>query len=165
MQGIIKKTYFDYATNKQMILIETSNKYVNKIEKLIDKEVDFEKHIEKRSLQANAYFWKLCTEIADVLGSTKEEVHLIELKRYGQSMLIPVVKDSKPDGYFKYYDFESRRELNGVVLDFYKVYKGSSDHDKREMSILIQGVEEDAKELGIEVLSELEFKKLIEEWE
>lgn len=118
----------------------------------------------KRSLNANSYLWKLCTEIANAINTTKEEVYLEELKRYGQSMLVTTTKDSKPDGYFKYYSFESRRKLNGVIVDFYKVYKGSSDYDTKEMSILLDGVVQDAKELDIETLDEIKINEMIKDW-
>lgn len=134
------------------------------LDKPDNKEYEIKEHRKKRSLNANSYLWALCTEIANVLSSTKEEVYLEELKRYGQSMLIPTAKDSKPDGYFKYYSFDSRRELNGRVLDFYKVYKGSSDYDTKEMSILLDGVVQDAKELDIETLDDIKLKKIIKEW-
>lgn len=118
----------------------------------------------KRSLNANSYLWKLCTEIANALNTTKEEIYLEELKRYGQSMLVTTTKGSKPDGYFKYYSFESRRKLNGVIVDFYKVYKGSSDYDTKEMSILLDGVVQDAKELDIETLDEVKINEIIKNW-
>ena len=164
MRGIVKSTYFDYITTKQMVVIETSLVYEEKLRKLIGKEIDFDKHRELRSLQANAYCWKLCTQIAEVLGTTKEEVYLKELKRYGQSLLIPVAKDSKPNGYFKYYEFEGRRLLNNREVDFYKVFKGSSDYDSKEMSVLLDGIVQDAKELNIETLEDIKIKEMIDMW-
>lgn len=134
------------------------------IDKDSNKKYELKEYKEKRSLNANSYLWVLCTKIAEVLTTTKEEVYLEELKRYGQSMLIPTAKDSKPDGYFKYYTFESRRLLNGREVDFYKVYKGSSDYDTKEMSILLDGIVQDAKELDIETLEDIKINKLIEEW-
>ena len=38
----------------------------------------------KRSLDANAYCWKLIGDIADALRTSKEEVYRLMLKRYGQ---------------------------------------------------------------------------------
>lgn len=134
------------------------------LDKPNEKKYEIKEHKEKRSLQANAYCWKLCTEIANVLGTTKDEVYLEELKRYGQSMLIPVAKDSKPNGYFKYYEFEGKRLLNGRELNFYKVFKGSSEYDSKEMSILLDGIVQDAKELDIDTLEDIKINKLIEEW-
>lgn len=118
----------------------------------------------KRSLNANSYAWLLITKIAGAMNLSKEEVYLMMLKDYGQSMLIPVPKNSKPDGYFKYYEFNSRRKMNGVEVDFYKIYKGSSDYDTKEMSVLINGIVEECKNLGIETLEDQRINQLIEEW-
>ena len=128
------------------------------------KQYEIKEHRQKRSLSANAYCWVLCTKIAEVLNSTKDEVYLEELKRYGQVLIVPVGKDKKPDGYFKYYEFEGRRKLNDRELDFYKVFKGSSEYDSKEMSVLINGIVEDAKELDIETLEDIRIKELIKEW-
>ena len=128
------------------------------------KQYEIKEHRQKRSLSANAYCWVLCTKIAEVLNSTKDEVYLEELKRYGQALIVPVGKDRKPDGYFKYYQFEGRRKLNDRELDFYKVFKGSSEYDSKEMSVLINGIVEDAKELDIETLEDIKIKELIKEW-
>lgn len=118
----------------------------------------------KRSLNANSYAWVLITKIASVMNLSKEEIYLLMLKNYGQSLLIPVPKNSKPDGYFKYYEFVSRREMNGVIVDFYKVYKGSSDYDTKEMSELINGIVQECKNLEIETLEDIKINQLINEW-
>lgn len=134
------------------------------LDKSDTKQYEIKEYRQKRSLSANAYCWVLCTKIAEVLNSTKDEVYLEELKRYGQVLIVPVGKDKQPDGYFKYYEFESRRKLNGVVVDFYKVFKGSSEYDTKEMSVLINGIVQDAKELDIETLEDIRINQLIEEW-
>lgn len=134
------------------------------LEKPDNKKYEIKEHRNKRSLNANSYMWELITKIAEVLNTTKDEVYLEELKRYGQSMVVPVAKDKKPHGYFKYYEFLSQRLLNGVYVDFYKVFKGSSEYDSKEMSILIDGVVNDCKELEIETLDDLKINQLIEEW-
>lgn len=129
------------------------------------KQYEIKEHRQKRSLNSNSYCWYLCTKIAEVLNTTKDEVYLEELKRYGQALIVPVGKDKKPDGYFKYYEFEGRRLMNKVEVDFYKVFKGSSEYDSKEMSVLINGIVQDAKELDIETLDDIRINQLIEEWE
>lgn len=129
-----------------------------------NKQYEIKEHRNKRSLNANSYCWLLCTKIAELLNSTKNEIYLEELKKYGQVLIVPVGKDKKPDGYFKYFEFEGRRQLNGVIVDFYKVFKGSSEYDSKEMSILIDGIVQDCKELDIETLDDIRIKELIERW-
>lgn len=121
-------------------------------------------HRNKRSKNANSYLWELIGKIADVLGSSKEEIYLQELKKYGQSLLIPVQKGTLPNGYLKYYELECTSTINGKEADWYKVYKGSSNYDTKEMSILIEGVVSDCKELDIQTLEDYEIDQLVKEW-
>lgn len=118
----------------------------------------------KRSLDSNAYAWKLITEIANVLRASKDEVYLQMLKRYGQSDLISVKSciDVKP--YFKYYDEAGKSTLNGTEFTHYRVYKGSSEFDSREMAILIDGIVSECKELHIETLPPEELNSMKEAW-
>lgn len=118
-----------------------------------DKLFEIKEHKEKRSLSQNAYAWKLITEIGNKMRLSKEEVYLQMLEDYGQSMLIPVEKDKKPDGYFKYFKFVKSVMIKDKEADYYKVFKGSSDFDSKEMSIFIDGIIQECKQLGIETLT------------
>ena len=131
-----------------------------------DREKIFEvkEHKEKRSLNSNSYCWVLITKIADVLRSSKEEVYLQMLKRYGQSELVSVLSDINVNGYFKYYEVAGTSQLNGKEFTHYKVYKGSSEYDTREMSVLIDGVVSEAKLLGIETLTPEELERIKSAW-
>ena len=127
-------------------------------------DVKITEHRNKRSKNANSYMWELVGKMADVLGSGKEEIYLQELKKYGQSLLIPVKRGSLPNGYFKYYEFECVSTINGKEADWYKVYKGSSDYDTKEMSILIDGVVSDCKELEIPTIDDYQIELMIKDW-
>ena len=115
-------------------------------------------------MNANAYAWVLITQIAEKINSSKEEVYLDMLRNYGQVLLVPLIPGMNPSGYFKYYEFLEKGKLNGKECDWYKVYKGSSEYDTKEMSILIEGIVYEAKQLDIETLEEYKLDKLIEEW-
>ena len=114
----------------------------------------------KRSLSQNSYCWLLINKIANILRLSKEEIYLQMLEDYGQSILIPVQKGEKPNGYFKYYKYETSSILNGKEADWYKIYKGSSEFDSKEMTILIDGIIQECKQLGIETLTPDEIAKL-----
>lgn len=114
----------------------------------------------KRSLSQNSYCWLLINKIANILRLSKEEIYLQMLEDYGQSILIPVKKGEKPNGYFKYYKYETSSILNGKEADWYKIYKGSSEFDSKEMTILIDGIIQECKQLGIETLTHDEIAKL-----
>lgn len=132
---------------------------------LLDKnkqyDVEIKIHRKKRSLNANSYCWKLCTEIASAINSDKDSVYLLMLKRYGVSDLVAMLNKINIEDYFKYYDVESRTEK----YTWYKIYKGSSKYDTKEMSVLLNGIVSECKEMGIPTKEDLEINSLIDEWE
>lgn len=114
----------------------------------------------KRSLDANAYAWALITEIANVMRMDKEKVYLEMLKHYGQSDVITVRSDIDLSGRFKY--FEKIKESYRFTA--YRIYWGSSGYDSREMAILIDGIIQEAQNLGIETLPPDEVERLKGLW-
>ena len=132
---------------------------------LLDKDktydVEIKLHREKRSLNSNSYLWKLCTEIASVLNSDKDTIYFEMLKRYGVSDLVPIAKEVPIADYFKYYEIESQNEK----WVWYKVYKGSSRYNSKEMSVLLNGIVSECKEMGIPTKEDWEINKMIESWE
>lgn len=127
-------------------------------------DVKINKHREKRSLNANAYLWKLVTEIGNILNKSKEEVYLQMLIDYGQSEMVSILSEIDVKGYFKYYKLAGTSLLNGKEFNHYKIYKGSSEYDTKEMSILLNGVVQEAKNLGIKTKDDIELERLLEEW-
>lgn len=127
--------------------------------------IKIDKYREKRSLNANAYAWKLMTEIANRVRTSKDEVYLEMLKRYGQSEIISVLAHIPIREYVKYCEEAGESKLNGKLFKHYKVYKGSSEFDSREMSIFIDGIVSDAKELGIQTMTPNEIARLKSLWE
>lgn len=127
-------------------------------------DVKIDKHREKRSLNANAYLWKLVTEIGNVLNKSKEEVYLQMLIDYGQSEMVSILSEIDVKGYFKYYKLAGTSILNGKEFNHYKIYKGSSEYDTKEMSILLNGIVQEAKNLGIKTKDDIELERLLEEW-
>lgn len=118
----------------------------------------------KRSLNSNSYLWVLCTKIASIMNLSKEEVYLKMLEDYGVSLLVPLSPDVKPDGYFKYYKFFEHGILNNKRCKWYIVFKGSSEYNTSEMSVLLNGVVQEAKQLGIMTLDEIELKEMLDKW-
>lgn len=129
-----------------------------------DKVFEVKEHKEKRSLNANAYAWSLITKIADALRTSKEECYLEMLKRYGQSEIVSVLSQIDVSGYFKYYEPLATATLQGKEFTHYRCYKGSSEYNSLEMSILIDGIVSEAKELGIETIPPKEIERLKNMW-
>lgn len=124
-----------------------------------------EEYKEKRSLNANNYAWKLITEIANRVNLSKEEVYLKMLIDYGQSEMVSVLSSIDVKGYFKYCRKFGNSRLNGKDFTHYKVYKGTSEYNTKEMSVFIDGVVQEAKQLGIETRTPDEIEKLKREWD
>lgn len=118
----------------------------------------------RRSLNANALCWKLCTEIADVLRSGKDEIYFNMLKDYGQSAMISLHSDIDVKGFFKYFDEVGRSVLSEKEFTHYRIYKGSSEYDTREMSIFLDGIVSEAKQLGIPVYTAEEIAIVKGKW-
>lgn len=156
---------FDLDGNQTLALsLHGDGKTVYEVYKNKILRVTVTEYRQKRSKNANAFCWALCTEIANVLRTDKDSIYLIMLKRYGQSALISVRSDIPFGGYLKYFEVEGESTLNGKDFTHYKVFKGSSEYDTREMSIFLDGIVSEAESLGIPVLSDSELALLKEEW-
>jgi hypothetical protein len=138
---------------------EKLSQYLWQLDK--EKRYEIKEYREKRSLNSNAYAWKLITELGNVLRKSKEEVYLQMLKDYGQSEIVSMLSSIDPGGYFKYYEKFGVGEVNGKEFTHYKIYKGSSEFDSKEMSIFIDGIVSECKSVGIQTLDSLEIEELI----
>lgn len=125
-----------------------------------NKKFEIKEKREKRSLSQNSYAWELITKIGNVLRKSKEEVYLQMLKDYGQSEIVSILSSIEPKGYFKYYEKIGTGIVNNKEFTHYKILKGSSEFDSKEMTILIDGIIQECKQLGIETLTPDEISKL-----
>lgn len=154
LSGKIQGLSQDFGTQKVTLTLSINEKSAAKhlYDELHDTEklsIKIDKYREKRSLNANNYAWQLLSEIGNVVRASKEEVYLEMLKRYGQSEIISVLAHIPIKEYVKYCEEAGESTLNGKLFKHYKVYKGSSEFDTREMSIFLDGVVSEAKEMGI----------------
>lgn len=125
---------------------------------------EIKEYKEKRSSNANAYAWKLITEIGNKMNLSKEEVYLKMLEAYGQSEMVSIVSDVDVKGYFKYYKLAGNSELNDKVFNHYIIYKGTSEYNTKEMSIFIDGVVQEAQQLGIDTRTPEQIEELKRLW-
>ena len=114
----------------------------------------------KRSLTANAYYWSLLNQLASVMRTSSEEVHIMMLRRYGVCEVVSVRSYINIKGYFKYFDIIGKSELDGKEFTHYRIYKGSSEMDSKEFSILLDGLISECEEVRIPVLTPDEVAKL-----
>lgn len=169
LNGTINGVSVDYQTGNALLTLSIDQKQgaincyddLHLAEKL---SIKIDKYREKRSLNANNYAWKLLTEIGNELRSNKDDVYFLMLKRYGQSEMISVLSNIPIGNYVKYCEKAGESTLNGKEFTHYKVYKGSSEFDKKEMSIFIDGIVEEAKDLGIQTETPEQIAKLKSLW-
>lgn len=153
MQGELVKAERDGNACKITALIYDAPAVLDRVIGLAGKEVSIQIALpkEKRSLDSNAYFWLLVNKLADKLHTSKEEMYVKLLKDYGQSIVVTVKQglDLSQAG-FKYYEVLKDGLINGKPFTAYKVFIGSSQYTKEQMSVLIDGAVQECKELGIE---------------
>ena len=169
LTGKITGALIDFATGKPKLELSVNevNDFKQLVDELKDKEklsLDIKQYREKRSLNANNYAWKLITEIANVLRASKEEIYLLMLKRYGQSEIISVLSHIPIDNYVKYFEEAGESTLNGKLFKHYRVFKGSSEFDSREMAIFIDGIVSEAKELFIQTMTPNQIAEMKAMW-
>lgn len=129
-------------------------------QKDLEKKFEIEEYKPKRSRNQNSYCWELIGRIADNMRQSKEEVYFSMLRDYGQSEIVSVRADIDISGYFKYYEEFGRGQVNGKEFIHYKIYKGSSEYNSKEMSIFIDGVVQEAQALGIQTLTPTQIAEL-----
>ena len=150
-----------FSMNEASAINEVNN--IQSCEKLSIKAV---KHRNKRSLDANAYCWVILQKIAEVLHQDKWNVYLEMLGKYGVFTHI-IVKPNVVDKVKE--EWRTVKELgevsvNGMTGIQLQCYFGSSTYNTKEMSVLIDGIVYEAKELGIETLPPDELERMKIEW-
>lgn len=133
-------------------------------------EYEIAKAKKKRSNDSNAYLWTLCDKIAAKISSTPQDVYRRAIRDVGVFTPLPIRNDAV-DGFRRVWEAHGTGWVLDVVDDSkikgYKLcnaYQGSSTYDVAQMSRLIDYIVEDAKAMGIEVLSERELSLMKEEY-
>ena len=139
--------------------------FLYKLDKDTKYDLKIDKHRNKRSLDANNYAWHLINEIANALRMSKEEVYLRMLKDYGQREYVSMLSNVDPSRISKYYEEQGTFKHNNNTFKSYMFYIGTSQYDSREMSIFIDGLVQEARQLGIETLEDMEIENIIKEME
>ena len=161
------------------VSINESGNLTNGYEGLKDAElldIKIVRHRNRRSLDANAYFHVLVGKLADELRISKPRCKNIMIGRYGQPFYIDgdgtaeaVIKTNIPASQMLENETVhcmpcGQKYEDGKELVFYKIFRGSSTYDTREMSILIDGTVSECKDLGIETLPPDELERMVRSW-
>ncbi len=168
----MKATAFDlqrtYRDEWQLIATLTPDS-VQEAMRLVDKangktyELTAKVFRKARTIQANAYFHKLCNKLAAVLGVDDDEmkVHLVlkygtVAEKDGVPVTITLPKAVDPKDFYRYAKWMEGDEYT----DTYLLYKQTHTLDGSEFSRLISGTVEDCQELGIETLPPAELEAM-----
>lgn len=130
-----------------------------------------EKVRQKRSLNANNYFYQLVGELAETLDASKDAIHNRMLARYGQ-----YERDKDNNIVFCMYpadiDYENKSDIHlkptghieqkgNIQYEWFVVMRGSHTYDSREMAKLIDGVISECQEEGIDTMTPDEIKRMV----
>ncbi len=125
----------------------------------------------KRSLDANALLWRLCQLIAEKISTlTKEDVYREAIRKVGSFTPLPIKTEAVEEfrriwsangvGWVTEEIGESKLKGYTTIL----AYHGSSTYNTAEMSRLLDYIIDEAKNLGIEIISEADKQLLLTEW-
>lgn len=123
-----------------------------------------------RSNNANSYCWALCTEIAKVIRSSKHEVYQQAIRSIG-AFTANLIREDAVERYTEHWQSHGvgwlvenmgRSSFPGYVV--LACYHGSSVYDTKEMSQLIDWLIDEAKGIGIDVISDADRALLLEDW-
>ena len=128
----------------------------------------------KRSLDANQKMWALINEMSTMIKLTPEEIYQGYIPDVGNNYRVFPVK---PEEINEFAADWCNGHLGRMVEDMgpcrlrdlrgyhnLRCYRGSSEYDVQTFSRLLNLVEQDCRQLGIETISERERSLLMEEW-
>lgn len=160
--------------NSIVLTFEVDSSAAGQIEKLRAQDklrIKAVKWRERRSIDANNYMWELLSRMAPILRTSKDELYLTELQKYGTFMYLPGTDEDMENLSKVFRIVINRGETvlttpSGKEMHLHQLqcYKGSSQYDTLEMSRLLDGVVEDAKELGIDIMTPNEIRQMKERW-
>lgn len=138
--------------------------------------IEVKEHRERRSLKANNYAWELMEQIAKASKVDKREVYHQMLMAYGTDKRIDgelytvtlkaeIELSLKTDEYlYVHTSFIGESVLNGKLAHHYKVIKGSSEYNTKEMSDFIDGIVQEAQQLDIDTRTPDEIALMKSRW-
>lgn len=181
-KGKISSAFRDIVTGKWNLTFSTDQNVAEAVQIFSGKDIDvkLKRHKEKRSLDANAYYWCLLTKLARIHGWSNAEAHNRMLRDYGQYEQVEgkLIAVSLPDTDQAEREVLSKMEyhlalspnvviMKGETKRVYLLLRGSSTYNTEEMARLISGLIEECRYSGIpdsEIMTPFEKQKLYEQY-
>lgn len=137
-------------------------------------DITIKKHSVRRSLNANNYHWSLCEQMAKILKASKYEVHNQLMIDYGTDWLNKDDKRTyvlmKDDNSYlgmettHYRPTDATEDRKGTLYRWFVLLLPSHLMDTKQMSALIDGTVNEAKELGIDTRTPDEIERMKQQW-
>jgi len=169
----ISKIRLQFTENRgetEIVLTTNEHIYIDDLKEIISKgkelSVEVKAFRKRRSLDSNSYLWVLLGDMAQELKTSKDELYLQMLDRYGVYTHIVV----KPEIVTRVKaEWKTVRELGEVSINGktgvqLQCYFGSSTYDSKEMSTLLEGVVSECKLLDIETATPRELDLMKSAW-
>ena len=121
----------------------------------------------KRSKDANAYFWELCGQLSAKLNIPPRDIYRILVKEVGGNYEVTPIKNEAVDSWVEVWERRGigwiaepigKSKINGYtnVINYF----GSSEYDTAQMSRLINLIIQECKNNGIDTATEGELALL-----
>ena len=139
----------------------------------VEVEIDIKKHNPKRSKDANAFCWGLCTDIGNAIRPPvpKEEVYRKAIREVGEYEPLPIREDavetfqrrwaSHGVGWFA--EVVDNSKLKGYKLVF--AYYGSSTYSTESMSRLLDFLVDEMTQMGLPIPASKEQEEMLAAWQ
>lgn len=174
--GTITDINIDFKTHKAKISLLLDTKQLDIVEELKNENklnVELKKYRKHRSLDANAYFWKLLQELCELAEIDSVEEYKRRIKELGIFRRFKIEKDNiktfekmwTSQGTAWFCEVADTTYIENIEFKIINAYYGSSSYNSKQMSRLIDGVVQDCEIYGIETKPKEEIESLLKEWD
>lgn len=146
--------------------LDERNPALKMVDELHDKKlsISFDEYQEKRSLDANKYYWVLLNRLSKALRISSSYCHNLMLRRYGElekfdgQVMYTIIPDTdeasrtadESDTYHIKPTSSVREGKDGLMYRTYLMLKGSHEYSRKEFSRLLEGLIDECRLQGIE---------------
>lgn len=174
--GIIEDISIDLKTRKPKISVLLDTKEIEIVEQLKNENklnVELKKYREKRSLNANNYFWKLLQELCDLADIETIEEYKRRVKQLGIFKRLKIMTEDVKTvekiwtdrGIAWFCEIADTEYIGDTEFKIINAYYGSSSFNTKQMSRLINDLVQDCQAYGIETKTPAEIESLLRSWE
>lgn len=135
-------------------------------------DIKISKYRNKKSREANSYFWVLCGKLASCLKQNKIDIYRSLVRGIGDNFEIYPVKTERLDKVIWLWQSRGLGWICDIVGDskhegYTNVcfYQGCSTYDSKQMSDLIDAVVFECKEQGIQTETPEKIEEMLRLWE